>query len=382
MAEMYDKSCPSSKENNEDDMSVFLHHLLSSSTSSTAVAADKGPKEEILLPYSSSLSSSDAALALAAKRAAVLVPHSSSWDFFSPIKTLPHDLVRPSLHPPSDRDRDRTSTAESSAVLDSTSQILLSSAAHAPPWPEKKEADGSGDCDAAPTRRQKLPSDADFDDYDCESEEGATEASEEPSKPFPPRTGLKRSRAAEVHNLSEKRRRSRINEKMKALQNLIPNSNKTDKASMLDEAIEYLKQLQLQVQMLSMRNGLNLHPMYLPGPLQPLQVPQMHVGFGVGSSSLHVNMGVGMLPMNQDSTTRSSFGPPNQCNPTQHQPMVIPSLTNITNSESSFDLDISRAHHGPFQFPSAIEEMYSEDITPQQHLDASHSTANPSGGSS
>ncbi|KAK7386434.1 hypothetical protein VNO78_26658 [Psophocarpus tetragonolobus] len=43
-------------------------------------------------------------------------------------------------------------------------------------------------------------------------------------------------------------RRSRINEKLKALQNLIPNSNKTDKASMLDEAIEYLKQLQLQVQ--------------------------------------------------------------------------------------------------------------------------------------
>jgi hypothetical protein len=76
------------------------------------------------------------------------------------------------------------------------------------------------------------------------------------------------------------RRRSRINEKMKALQTLIPNSSKvallsfhiawflrygfvlrfpwnlganlsqvqTDKASMLDDAIEYLKQLQLQVQ--------------------------------------------------------------------------------------------------------------------------------------
>ncbi|KAK1322744.1 Transcription factor SPATULA [Acorus calamus] len=104
----------------------------------------------------------------------------------------------------------------------------------------------------------------DFDGYDCESEEG-TEASEEPGAPAEqqkksarPRTGSKRSRAAEVHNLSEKRRRSRINEKMKALQNLIPNSNKagidferaffTDKASMLDEAIDYLKQLQLQVQ--------------------------------------------------------------------------------------------------------------------------------------
>ncbi|PKU85586.1 Transcription factor PIF3 [Dendrobium catenatum] len=78
------------------------------------------------------------------------------------------------------------------------------------------------------------------------------EAAEEVAKPVASTrsgSGSKRSRAAEVHNLSEKvRRRSRINEKMRALQNLIPNSNKTDKASMLDEAIEYLKQLQLQVQ--------------------------------------------------------------------------------------------------------------------------------------
>nr|WKE35121.1 basic helix-loop-helix family protein [Rosa persica] len=34
----------------------------------------------------------------------------------------------------------------------------------------------------------------------------------------------------------------------------IPNSNKTDKASMMDEAIDYLKQLQLQVQV--SRSGL------------------------------------------------------------------------------------------------------------------------------
>ncbi|XP_072993500.1 uncharacterized protein [Typha latifolia] len=58
----------------------------------------------------------------------------------------------------------------------------------------------------------------------------------------------RRSRAAEVHNLSERKRRDRINEKMKALQELIPRCNKSDKASMLDEAIEYLKSLQLQVQ--------------------------------------------------------------------------------------------------------------------------------------
>ncbi|XP_013632630.1 PREDICTED: transcription factor ALC-like [Brassica oleracea var. oleracea] len=59
---------------------------------------------------------------------------------------------------------------------------------------------------------------------------------------------------AQFHNLFEKLietesiadRRSKINEKIKALQKLIPNSNKTDKASMFDETIEYLKQLQLQ----------------------------------------------------------------------------------------------------------------------------------------
>ncbi|KFK28388.1 hypothetical protein AALP_AA8G508500 [Arabis alpina] len=85
------------------------------------------------------------------------------------------------------------------------------------------------------------------------------------------RNSLKRNIDAQFHNLSEKRRRSKINEKMKALQKLIPNSNKTDKASMLDEAIEYLKQLQLQVQTLAVMNGLGLNPMRLPPVLLPTQ---------------------------------------------------------------------------------------------------------------
>ncbi|KAL7101388.1 hypothetical protein ACP275_08G051300 [Erythranthe tilingii] len=108
------------------------------------------------------------------------------------------------------------------------------------------------------------------DEYEYESEENVEPLVEEtiPKQTSSSRSSSKRSRAAEVHNLSEKRRRSRINEKMKALQNLIPNSNKTDKASMLDEAIEYLKQLQLQVQMLTMRNGLSLYPICLPEMLQ------------------------------------------------------------------------------------------------------------------
>ncbi|MCD7455100.1 hypothetical protein HAX54_027004 [Datura stramonium] len=57
----------------------------------------------------------------------------------------------------------------------------------------------------------------------------------------------RRSRAAAVHNQSERRRRDRINQRMKALQRLVPNASKTDKASMLDEVIDYLKQLQAQL---------------------------------------------------------------------------------------------------------------------------------------
>nr|AKN09602.1 basic helix-loop-helix transcription factor [Salvia miltiorrhiza] len=46
-------------------------------------------------------------------------------------------------------------------------------------------------------------------------------------------------------------RRERIAERMKALQELVPNANRTDKASMLDEIIDYVKFLRLQVKVLS-----------------------------------------------------------------------------------------------------------------------------------
>ncbi|KAL6494441.1 ATP-dependent DNA helicase pif3 [Orobanche gracilis] len=115
--------------------------------------------------------------------------------------------------------------------------------------------------------------------------------------------GLKRSRAAEVHNLSERRRRDRINEKMRALQELIPNCNKTDKASMLDEAIEYLKTLQLQVQMMSMGAGLYMPSMMFPRGMQhmhPAHIPHfspMGIGMGFGMGMLDMNGGSPVFPV-------------------------------------------------------------------------------------
>ncbi|KAF3654839.1 putative transcription factor PIF1-like isoform 2 [Capsicum annuum] len=126
-------------------------------------------------------------------------------------------------------------------------------------------------------------------------------------------TSAKRSRAAEVHNLSERvyfipdvslkdlmvltvlilclftqylsssimqKRRDRINEKMRVLQELIPRCNKADKVSMLDEAIEYLKSLQLQVQMMS--TGCSMVPMMYPG--FPQYMPTMGMDMGMGMS--------------------------------------------------------------------------------------------------
>lgn len=118
-------------------------------------------------------------------------------------------------------------------------------------------------------------------------------------------TGSKRSRAAEVHNLSERRRRDRINEKMRALQELIPNCNKADKASMLDEAIEYLKTLQLQVQIMSMGAGFCVPPMMFPTGVQHMHAAQMphfspmSLGMGMG---MGMGFGMGMLEMNGRSS--------------------------------------------------------------------------------
>ncbi|GLT50139.1 hypothetical protein SLA2020_236470 [Shorea laevis] len=219
-------------------------------------------------------------------------------------------------------------------------------------------------------------SENDTDEYDCESEEHLEAVVDEaPAKPAPSRGSSKRSRAAEVHNLSEKRRRSRINEKMKALQNLIPNSNKTDKASMLDEAIEYLKQLQLQVQMLTMRNGLSLHPMCLPGALPPIQLSQTRAVFAEENESLHMNSS-GTLPMNQEAAGQTIFSLPNQCTISNHLP--VHNIPGLINPETSYGLESSiQAQFGPFQLLTSSEGICREDVLPHQ-LNMNHSKPNPS----
>ncbi|XP_038707578.1 transcription factor PIF3-like isoform X4 [Tripterygium wilfordii] len=99
----------------------------------------------------------------------------------------------------------------------------------------------------------------------------------------------KRTRSAELHTISERRRRDRIKEKMGELQALIPNCNKSDKVSILDHAIGYLKALKNQIEMMSKRGGtLCQAPIMSPPEMQsiryPYQFPAMRPDFGRGMS--------------------------------------------------------------------------------------------------
>ncbi|VAH17999.1 unnamed protein product [Triticum turgidum subsp. durum] len=100
----------------------------------------------------------------------------------------------------------------------------------------------------------------------------------------------KRSRAAAIHNESERKRRDRINQKMQTLQKLVPNSSKTDKASMLDEVIDHLKQLQATVQMMNRMSSMMM-PMAMP------QLAQMSVMANMAQMAQMAQMGLGMMNM-------------------------------------------------------------------------------------
>ncbi|KAL2474326.1 Transcription factor PIF4 [Abeliophyllum distichum] len=151
---------------------------------------------------------------------------------------------------------------------------------------------GKTTCNQSNDKKRKL---RDGEDTECQSEAVELESAGG-NKSFQKSGTTRRSRAAEVHNLSERRRRDRINEKMRALQELIPHSNKSDKASMLDEAIEYMKSLQLQLQMMWMGSG--MAPMIFPGVQQYMS--RMGIGMGIVPSIHNVPMHLLRMPMQVD----------------------------------------------------------------------------------
>ncbi|CAL4944871.1 unnamed protein product [Urochloa decumbens] len=81
--------------------------------------------------------------------------------------------------------------------------------------------------------------------------QGGTAVGPQPPAPRP-KVRARRGQATDPHSIAERLRRERIAERMRALQELVPNTNKTDRAAMLDEILDYVKFLRLQVKVLSM----------------------------------------------------------------------------------------------------------------------------------
>ncbi|KAJ0258148.1 Transcription factor PIL1 [Hirschfeldia incana] len=112
------------------------------------------------------------------------------------------------------------------------------------------------------------------------------------------KTMAKRKRSTEVHKLSERKRRHEISKKMRALHDLLPNCCKDDKVSLLDEAIKYMRTLQLQIQMMSMCNGLIQPSMILPVGNYPTMGLRMNMGVAATTTSVPQ-----FMPMNVQGTT-------------------------------------------------------------------------------
>ncbi|XP_012847031.1 PREDICTED: transcription factor PIL1-like [Erythranthe guttata] len=131
-------------------------------------------------------------------------------------------------------------------------------------------------------------------------------------------TGRKRSRSTEVHNLNERMRRQKLQEKMKALRELIPNCDKRDKGHVLDEAMKYIKTLQNQVQMMSMGAGFSMFHSPFMMPQTGMQIPTLpqfpptdEYGIGIGTMGmgipgLHSMMNVPMRHSGLCASTSSS----------------------------------------------------------------------------
>ncbi|KAM0932968.1 putative transcription factor bHLH family [Dioscorea sansibarensis] len=64
-------------------------------------------------------------------------------------------------------------------------------------------------------------------------------------------TSITTTSSKDPQSIAAKNRRERISERLKVLQDLVPNGNKVDLVTMLDKAISYVKFLQLQVKVLA-----------------------------------------------------------------------------------------------------------------------------------
>ncbi|KAG7566540.1 Helix-loop-helix DNA-binding domain superfamily [Arabidopsis suecica] len=167
---------------------------------------------------------------------------------------------------------------------------------------------------------------------------------------------VKRKRNAEAYNSPERKQRRDINKKMRTLQDLLPNSHKDDNESVLDEAINYMKNLQLQVQMMTMGNTFVTPSMMLPLGSHYSQMDlAMGMGMQMGAQQFlpaHV-LGAGLPGINDSADMlrflnhpgliqmqkSAPFTPTEDCSPQSVPPSCAAFPNHIPNPTSLSNLD-------------------------------------------
>lgn len=112
----------------------------------------------------------------------------------------------------------------------------------------------------------------------------------------------------------------------------------------------------LDFQMLSMRNGLSLHPMCLPGVLPPMLLPlhQTGLGYNEGPRFLNNNRGVSTFSGGEESLMHSAYNLSNTCITISNQPMVMPSASNVATPDVSLGFEQSiQPHFRPVSLPTS-----------------------------
>ncbi|CAK9135988.1 unnamed protein product [Ilex paraguariensis] len=119
-----------------------------------------------------------------------------------------------------------------------------------------------------------------------------------------PRVRARRGQATDPHSIAERLRRERITERVKALQDLVPSCNKTDRAAMLDEIVDYVKFLRLQVKVLSMSRLGGTHAvsqLVSDVPLSSVEVSKLENFWDVFTCVIFLCISSGILFMHQMS---------------------------------------------------------------------------------
>ncbi|GMI77397.1 hypothetical protein HRI_001409000 [Hibiscus trionum] len=112
-------------------------------------------------------------------------------------------------------------------------------------------AQGQGDkisCSSSENTKKRARVSKDVSSTTCSSEDDSVSQAQETTKG---KTRASRGTATDPQSLYARKRRERINERLRILQNLVPNGTKVDISTMLEEAVYYVKFLQLQIKLLS-----------------------------------------------------------------------------------------------------------------------------------